>query len=144
MITNEDVIKHNKHILAVSGGSFAILNKGDLDFAVSSVNDETDPINQATNFLYYGANGHFFEAGNKRTAFEISKGLLASGGYIFEAPQEEIIGFVTGSIAQDKVSKDEVKGWLSSHSESVNEKPDFNEVLSENIEEDKELLKKLD
>jgi prophage maintenance system killer protein len=143
-INKENIIEHNKHILAVSGGDFAVLNKGDLDFAIDSVNNETNPLNQATNFLYYGANGHFFEAGNKRTAFEIAKGIMASGSMIIEAPQEEIINFVTGSIAQGKANREDVRVWLSSNSKPINEKPEFNEVTSKNIEKDKKLLKRLD
>src|SRR3989338_4883963 len=100
ILKEEDVIRHNKHILAVSGGSFALLDPSNLEFSLDYVNDETDPLKQATNFLYYMGAGHTFEQGNKRTAFEIAKGILASGAILLNPPIPEVIGFVTGSLAQ--------------------------------------------
>ena len=143
-INKEDIIKHNKHILAVSGGDFAVLNSSNLEFAIDSVNNETSPINQATNFLYYGVINHPFLNGNKRTSFEVSKGIMASGALVLTAPQSEIINFVTGSLAQGRASKDDVKIWLSEYSKPTDTRPEFNEITSENIERDKKLLKKLD
>lgn len=143
-INKESVIGHNKHILNVSGGNFALIDPSTLEFAIDSVNDEKNALQQATNFLYYVGAGHAFENGNKRTAFEVAKGIMASGAMIVDAPQEEVIGFVTGSVAQGKVNREEVKEWLSSNSNLTEEHPDFNKVTSENIEKDKELLRKLD
>jgi len=143
-INREKIIEHNKHILAVSGGCYGMIDPSILDFAIDSVNNEKDPLKQATIFLYYVGTGHPFENGNKRTAFEVSKNILASGSLYLNASQEEIINFVTGSIAQGKVTKNEIKYWLSSHSEMTEEHPEFNKIITENIEKDKELLKKLD
>jgi len=143
-INRENIIEHNKHILAVSGGDFGILFPSNLDFAIESVNNESNPINQATNFLYYTTTGHPFENGNKRTAFEVAKGIMASGSIVLGVSQNEIINFVTGSLAQGKATKEDVKDWLSSHSEKTEEHPDFNKITSENIDKDKNLLKKLD
>jgi len=143
-INKENVIQHNKHILNVSGGSFAIINNPNLEFAIDSVNNETNPVNQATNFLYYTITGHPFENGNKRTAFEVAKGIMASGAMIIEAQPNEVISFVTGSLAQGMATKQDVREWLSLHSKLINKKPEFNEVTSQNIEKDKELLKRLD
>lgn len=143
-ISRENIIKHNKHILNVSGGSYGMIDPSTLDFAIDMVNNEKDPLKQATNFLYYAGTGHPFENGNKRTAFEVSKNIMASGSLCLNASQEEIINFVTGNVAQGKVTKNEIKTWLSSHSEKTEEHPDFNKIIRENIEKDKELLKKLD
>jgi len=143
-INKENIIEHNKHILAVSGGDFGILFPSNLDFAIESVNNESNPINQATNFLYYTATGHPFENGNKRTAFEVAKGIMASGSRVLGVSQNEIINFITGSLAQGKATKEDVKDWLLSHSKPTDENPAFNEVTSQNIEKDKKLLKKLD
>src|SRR3989344_6542984 len=112
ILKKEDVIKHNKHILAVSGGDFGLVNDN-LSFTVDSVNQEKNLLDKSTNFLYYTIAGHPFIEGNKRTAFEIAKGILASGGSLLKAREEEIIGFITGSLAQDKVSKEETRNWLS-------------------------------
>jgi death-on-curing family protein len=143
-INRENIIEHNKHILAVSGGDFGILFPSNLDFSIESVNNESNPINPASNFLYYTATGHPFENGNKRTAFEVAKGIMASGSMVLGVSQNEIVNFVTGSVAQGKATKEDVKDWLLSHSKSVGEKPEFNEITSKNIEKDKKLLKKLD
>lgn len=143
-ITEEDIINHNKHILAVSGGNFGIIDKSTLDFAIDSVNNETSTINQASNFLYYVSVGHPFSNGNKRTAFEVAKGIMASGALILNPPEEKIVGFVTGSIAQGKATREEVKKWLELYSSSINKEFDFNQITKENIEKDKLLLKKLD
>jgi len=143
-INKEEIIKHNQHILNVSGGDYGMIHEGNLDFAIDSVNYETDPLTQATNFLYYTTTGHPFANGNKRTSFEIAKGIMASGAVIVEAPEDEIINFFTGSVAQGKASKEDIKEWLSSHSKLTDEHPEFNEITTLNIEKDKELLKKLD
>jgi len=143
-INKESVIDHNKHILEVSGGTYAIINSSNLEFAVDSVNNETNPINQAANFLYYAGMGHPFEAGNKRTAFKVAEGILLSGSRLINASQDEIVNFVTGSVAQGKASREDVRVWLDSHSESTGESPDFNQATSEAISKDVELLKKLD
>ena len=143
-INKNDILEHNKHILDVSGGNFAIINHSNLEFAVDSVNNETNPINQATNFLYYVGMGHPFVEGNKRTAFEIAQGILTSGGRVITASENEVINFVTGSVAQGKVTIEEVKRWLSFNSKSNNENSEFNVITSKNIEKDKELLKRLD
>src|SRR3989344_662450 len=143
-INEADIIKHNKHILAVSGGDFGVFQKSELDFIVDVVNNEKEPINQATDFLFYGVSNHPFLNGNKRTAFEVAKGIMASGALILGIPESEVISFVTGSLVQGKATKIDVKDWLVSHSKPVSEKPDFNEVTSQNIEKDKKLLKKLD
>lgn len=145
-INKEDVIKHNKHILAVSGGDFGIIDNSTLEFAVDSVNAETEPIEQASSFLFYAGNGHPFENGNKRTAFTIASGILASGAIVLTAPEQEIKEFVVGSVAQGKVSRDDVKEWLIK-----NTKPDkkgfsldFNQTTSEIIIKKVDLLKELD
>jgi len=143
-IDKEQIINHNKHILAVSGGNFGVIDLSNLEFAVDSVNYEVDTIQKATNFLYYMGAGHTFENGNKRIAFEGAKGIMASGGRVVTANSGEVINFVTGSVAQGKATKEDVKEWLILNSKPVNEKPEFNEVTSKNIEKDKELLKKLD
>ncbi|MCR4284661.1 MAG: Fic family protein [archaeon] len=142
--TTEEIINHNKHILSVSGGNFGIINKSTLEFAVDSVNNEIDPIKQAGNFLYYAGAGHPFENGNKRTAFEIAKGIMASGAIVIDASETGIINFVTGSVAQGKTDVKTVTNWLSSHSRLTDEHPEFNRITKENIDKDKELLKKLD
>jgi len=142
--TKEEIINHNKHILAVSGGDFGIIDNSTLEFAVDSINNETDALKQATNFLYYAGAGHPFENGNKRTAFEIARGLMLSGSMVLTAPQDEIINFVTGSLAQGKVTREDTYNWLSSNSEITEEHPEFNAITTENIEKNKELLKKLD
>jgi len=142
--TKEEIIEHNKHILSVSGGDFGIINSPNLEFAVDSINNETDALKQATNFLYYASVGHPFANGNKRTAFEISKGLLLSGSRTLTASQEDIITFVTGSLAQGKATREETHNWISSNSIITKEHPDFNKIVTENIEKDKEFLKKLD
>ena len=111
---------------------------------MDSVNNEVEPINQATNFLYYTTTGHPFLNGNKRTAFEVSKGILMSGATLLKVSQNDIIEFITGSLAQGKASKEDVKKWLTSNSKPVNQNPEFNEITSENIEKDKEMLKKMD
>jgi len=142
--TKEEIINHNKHILAVSGGDFGILDNSTLEFAIDSINNETDTLKQAGNFLYYAGAGHPFENGNKRTAFEIAKGLMLSGSMVLTASQDGIINFVTGSLAQGKVTRDETYNWLSSNSEMTEEHPEFNQITTENIEKDKEFLKNLD
>ena len=136
-IDKNNIIEHNKHILAVSGGDFGIISNSNLDFAIDSVNNRTDPISQATDFLYYTTTGHPFVNGNKRTAFEVAQGIMLSGSRVLTAPQEEIISFVTGSLAQGKTTKEEVNNWLSSNSEITGKHPDFNEIVTENIEKDK-------
>lgn len=143
-ISREEIVKHHDHILAVSGGDVGLIDKSTLDFAVDSVNDEENPLQQATNFLYYIGAGHAFVNGNKRTAFEVAKGIMTSGAIKLDVPQKEVISFVTGSLAQGKVSKEEVGEWLSSHSKKVSQTPEFNKITTENIEKDKKLLKKLD
>lgn len=143
-IKEEDIIKHNQHILAVSGGDFGIIDKSTLGFAVDSVNNESEPIQQATNFLYYIGAGHAFENGNKRTAFEVAKGICASGAIIIDAPVQATVDFITGKVAQGKANRDDVKNWLMTHSKLTEEHPNFNKVTKKNIEQDKELLKKLD
>jgi prophage maintenance system killer protein len=143
-IDEKNVIEHNKHILNVSGGDFGIIDPSTLSFAVDSVNDEKDPLQKATNFLYYAGRGHAFENGNKRTAFEVAKGICSSGAIELTIPQNDVISFVTGSVAQGKVTRNEVKEWLSSYSKLTEEHPDFNKITKENIEKDKELLKRLD
>lgn len=143
-IDKESIIIHNKHILNVSGGNFAIINPSNLEFAIDSVNNESDPLKQATNFLYYTATGHPFENGNKRTAFEVAKGILASGALILDAQSGAIIQFITGNLAQGNATKKDVENWLISNSKPLNKNSDFNEVTTENINKDKRLLKKLD
>lgn len=143
-ITEANVINHNQHILAVSGGSYALLDQSNLGFAVDAVNHETDPLKQATLFLYYMGVGHTFENGNKRVAFEVAKGILASGSWILNPPITEVIGFVTGSIAQGKATKDDVYDWLSQYSKPTEENPEFNKITKENIERDKTWLRRLD
>lgn len=144
-ISKENIMEHNRHILAVSGGEVCgVKDMSTLEFAIDSVNYEKDPIQQAANFLYYVGDGHAFWEGNKRTAFEVAKGILASGAIVLDAPQGEIINFVVGSVAQGKTTREGVRTWLSNHSELTEEHPDFNKITSENIEKDKELLKKLD
>lgn len=143
-IKEEDIINHNKHILAVSGGDFGIIDPSTLGFAIDSVNNEKDPLQQATNFLYYAGAGHAFANGNKRTAFEVAKGICASGAIVIDAPVEVTAEFIAGSVAQGKVTREDVKTWLTTYSKLTEEHPDFNKVTKENIEKDKELLKKLD
>lgn len=142
--TKEEIINHNKHILAVSGGDFGIMDNSTLEFAIDSINNETDALKQATNFLYYVGAGHPFENGNKRTAFEVAKGLMASGSIVGEFAQEDVVDFITGSLAQGKATKKDVYDWLSSHAIKTDEHPDFNKATTENIEKDKGWLKKLD
>ena len=137
ILAKEDIIKHNRHILAVSGGSFGILHMNNLEFVINAVNQEKDSLKKAANVLYYMVEGHPFLEGNKRTGFEIAKGILASGGKLFEGQPEEIIGFITGSVAQGKASREEIKIWLNKHMKSTNEKREFNTNTQENIEKDK-------
>ncbi len=120
-----------------------MIDHSNLGFAVDAVNHETDPLKQATIFLYYMGTGHTFENGNKRVAFEVAKGILASGAWMLNPPIPEVISFVTGSIAQGKATKDNVYNWLSQYSQPTEENPEFNKITGENIEKDKELLKKL-
>ncbi|MDD5331486.1 MAG: type II toxin-antitoxin system death-on-curing family toxin [Candidatus Nanoarchaeia archaeon] len=143
MLTNEEVIKHNKHIIDVSGGDFGVLQRGDLDFIVDSSNQAKTIIDKATSLLYGIANSHSFLNGNKRTAFELSKGVLESGGYAFTASPESIIGFI-GGIAQDQVSKPQVKEWITTNSHFTGSTLNLTSIVTENINKDKELLKKLD
>jgi death-on-curing family protein len=146
MVTEEEIVEVNKRILAVSGASFdsfGFVNKGNLDYALNLANQQQNPLDQATTLMYEIIRGQPFTNANKRTGFEIGQGVMCSGGNVFTATGNEIIDFTT-KINTETKSREEVKEWLKAHSEYTGVKTGFLTKTKELIEEDRELLKKLD
>ncbi|MEK6903877.1 MAG: type II toxin-antitoxin system death-on-curing family toxin [Nanoarchaeota archaeon] len=146
MVTKEEIIEVNKKILAVSGTQydvFGMMNSNNLEYAVDLAKEENRVPEQAAVFMQEIIRGQPFTNGNKRTAFETAKGVMESGGYVVRATEKEIIDF-TKSVQTENKSKDDIVNWIEEKSEFTGTKKIFRIVTMNNVEKDKELLKKMD
>lgn len=146
MVSKEEIILLNKRILIASGAEydfFGFTNEGNLDYAISKANYQNNPIDQATTLMHEIIRGQPFTNANKRTGFETAMGVLASGGYICNAPQDKIIPFVN-SINVSGLSATEVKEWITAYSQPSGQIVDFRTASGAMVIRDKEMLKQMD
>lgn len=146
MVSKEEIILLNKRILIASGAEydfFGFVNEGNLDYAINKANHQDNPIGQATTLMHEIIRGQPFTNANKRTGFETAMGVLASGGYVCNATQEEIVPFVK-SINISGLPVTEVKDWITVHINPSGQVVDFSTASEAMVIRDKEMLKKMD
>ncbi len=91
MIKKENVIKKHKELVILFGGSFAIINKGNLDFAVADYNSyRTNPMTRSLKVYYNLLVGHSFSDGNKRVAIYFLNKTLKDNGYKISLSDEKL------------------------------------------------------
>lgn len=99
--------------LALYGGLPGVRDHGALEAAlcrpmnIAAYQPEADACLLAAAYAHGIASNHPFVDGNKRTAFVISTGFLEVNGYVFFAPEAEVIR-VFLSLAEGKVSLEEL------------------------------------
>jgi len=145
-VSKEQIANLNKHIIDVSGSAcdfHGFTNEGNLDYAINKANYQSDVIDQATTLMHEIIRGQPFTNANKRTGFEMAKGVLVSGGYALNASSSEIIPFVE-SINVSGLSTGEVKDWITKHSIFTGSSGNFETISGANVIKDKEMLKKMD
>ncbi len=117
----ETVLDAHTAQLATYGGLPGIRDQGALEGAlgrpinIAAYQPEADACLLAAAYAHGIANNHPFVDGNKRTAFVVSSAFLELNGYVFTAPEAEVIRTFL-LLAEGRVSLDELAQWFRTYS----------------------------
>jgi death-on-curing protein len=106
--------------LATYGGLPGIRDMGALEAAlgrpmnIAAYQPDADAYLLAAAYAHGIANNHPFVDGNKRTAFVVSVGFLEVNGYVFFAPENEVIRMFL-AVAEGRVSLEELAQWFRTY-----------------------------
>ena len=119
------VIHFHKQIIALSGGSHGVRDKGLLESAVYRPQASFGGQDLYPDiFAKTAALGHSvilnypFIDGNKRTGFEAMRLMLLLNGYNISASEDKKFNFAL-HIAEKKINEQEIAEWLKKHSQKV-------------------------
>ncbi|HJQ57896.1 MAG TPA: type II toxin-antitoxin system death-on-curing family toxin [Vineibacter sp.] len=106
--------------LAAYGGLPGVRDQGALEGAlgrpmnIAAYQPDADAYLLAAAYAHGIANNHPFADGNKRTAFVVSVAFLEVNGYVFFAPENEVIRMFL-AVAEGRVSLEELAQWFRTY-----------------------------
>jgi death-on-curing protein len=118
-ITLNDVLQiHNK--ILFESEPFGIINKNGIISAVNAIYQTfeggdliPDIIDKAATLCFYLATAQHFSGGNKRTASQSMLFLLSINDIKFNISNDELVD-ITLSVAENKITKEQLYDWLKS------------------------------
>lgn len=116
--SKEDIIQLNKEVLetisVMKADRHRTLSEGGIETAIRATKDARgDVYDKATILVIKLVKGHYFDSGNRRTAFEACRVFLKLNG---ESPiQSKNVEYVLLGIREGFYAKNEVKEWLKGH-----------------------------
>ena len=107
LLTLEEIVEINKAV----GTTGALLNKGNLEFIVSSIENSNNITKCAATILHDIITLHVFIDGNKRTAFLAMTTFLSINGSSIQIDQKDAETLVN-EIARNKYNKEKVENII--------------------------------
>jgi death-on-curing protein len=107
--------------LAIYGGLPGIRDQGALEAAlgrpmnIAAYQPDADACLLAAAYAHGIARNHPFVDGNKRTAFVVSSAFLELNGYVFTAPEAEVVRMFL-RVAEGTVQPEELALWFRTYS----------------------------
>ncbi|MDA4123590.1 MAG: type II toxin-antitoxin system death-on-curing family toxin [Thaumarchaeota archaeon] len=93
-LTADDVVQIHDRLIAEHGGMSGTLNRGTIEFAVTTASRKKDPVYEAAAILEFITKNNPFVDGNKRTAFASAATILRLVGYDVVAPDDDSVAFM--------------------------------------------------
>ena len=110
-----DYIQQNQ--VALFGGARGVRDSGLIDSALMrpqnkwNFAEERDPCSLAAAYGYGLATNHGYVDGNKRVAFVAMITFLEWNGWVFDAPEPEVVTFMV-SVAAGESGEEDIAEWL--------------------------------
>jgi len=118
------VLSVHKMLLSEHGGSTGLRDEALLDSALArpkqrfAYEPESSIFVLAASYSYGLAKNHPFTDGNKRIAFTVAAIFMELNGYIFNAPESEVVVFFE-NLASSGITENELATWYQASSDST-------------------------
>lgn len=121
LLTVDEIIMLHDKLLAATGGSPGLRDRGLLESAVFGINASFEDVERyptieekAARLCYALATNHAFVDGNKRVGVLAMLMTLHLNGVVLRYAQQELIDLGL-EVASGKAGYDEILGWIQSH-----------------------------
>lgn len=123
-VLDQVVISVHEMLLSEHGGSPGIRDKALLDSALArpkqrfAYEPESSIFELAASYSFGLAKNHAFIDGNKRIAFAVAAIFLEFNGFVFNAPESEVVVFFE-NLASSNISEQDLANWFKLSSNSI-------------------------
>lgn len=117
--TVDEILRTHEEILARSGGSRGVLQRGSLEAALDRAIHgpflHAGSVAEGAGLLLRGiAQDRPFADGNKRTGFALAETFLHGNGFHREASPDEVVAFMLQA-ARIEIDVDGIRRWIEAH-----------------------------